>query len=446
MNVLRSNEATLNETDVQIILVSEMMLPGLETFSVENLREAQEGDYWYEAIKKYIMKNELPLSKKLAQRILLEQQNYIVINNILYHVWVRKGKNTEPVEQICITDNFKELVWKAMHTVPPAGHLGITKTYAKMRNRYFWPNMSAETTDYVQQCEICAQANKGHQAKVPLQPLPVPTGPLERIHIDILSIAVPSQGAKYILVIICAFSKYIIARPLKRKTSRCVAKAFFQHYILIFGLPDLAYLTVTQDNGGEFIGSFNKTQQHMLGIKGSFITPYSPSSNGLVEKANRTLLAILRRYAMKESQKWARYLPYAVMTINSACSEATGYSPFELLHGVTMREAIDLQIDKPATFTTKEQQEAHIYWSVQLQKIRSLARNMLFKAQSTQKINYDRSAKPTECKLGDTVYLKRLALGLTEDPKLRPMYSGPYIILRFFSPTNVILSDGEDKQ
>ena len=68
------------------------------------------------------------------------------------------------------------------------------------------------------------------------------------------------------LVIICAFSKYIIAGPLKRKTSRCVAKAFFQHYILIFGLPSLAYLTVTQDNGGEFISSFNKTLQHMLGI------------------------------------------------------------------------------------------------------------------------------------------------------------------------------------
>ena len=112
--------------------------------------------------KKVYYENELPLSKKLAQRIMLEHQDYIVINNILYHVWVRKGKNTEPVEQICITDNFKELIWKAMHTVPPEGHLGITKTYAKIRNHYFWPKMSAETTDYEQQCEICAQANKGH--------------------------------------------------------------------------------------------------------------------------------------------------------------------------------------------------------------------------------------------------------------------------------------------
>ena len=106
-----------------------------------------------------------------------------------------------------------------------------------------------------------------------------------------------------------------------------------------------------------------------------------------------------------------------------------------------MREDIDIQIDKPATFTTKEQQEADPYWGVQLQKIRSLARNMIFKSQSTQKRNYDRSAKPMECKLGDTVYLNMSALGLTEHPKLRPMYSGPYIIQRCLSPTNVILSD-----
>ena len=46
---------------------------------------------------------------------------------------------------------------------------------------------------------------------------------------------------------------------------------------------------------------------------------------------------------MKESQKWAHYLPYAGMGINTACSESTGYSPFELLHGVTMRVAIDLE-------------------------------------------------------------------------------------------------------
>jgi len=441
MNILAGNQEHKIDKQLTNTPVTEMMLPGLERFSLENLRHAQMNDYWYGALKKYIITNELPSSKKLSQRIIADHQDYIIVNGILYHVWIGKGKHTEPVQQICVTEEFKELIWKAMHALPQAGHLGVTKTYTKVRNRYFWPKMSAETMSYVQQCEVCARANKGQGAKIPLQPLPVPTGPLERIHIDILSISVPSQGAKYILVIICAFSKYVIARPLKKKTSRSVAKAFFQHYILLFGLPAQAYLTVTQDNGGEFVGNFNKTLQHMLGIKSSFITPYSPASNGMVEKANRTLLSILRRYAMKEANKWAHYLPYAAMAINSACSETTGSSPFELLHGVVMREAIDLQITKPATFVAKEQETAHRYWTTHLGKIRSLARDQIFKAKSAQKKQYDRYAKPMDCKLGDTVYLKRSAVGLTEDPKLRPMYSGPYEIHRFVSPTNVLLKD-----
>ena len=34
-------------------------------------------------------------------------------------------------------------------------------------------------------------------------------------------------------------------------------------------------------------------------------------------------------------------------------------------------------------------------------------------------------------------------LGLTDDPKIRPMYTGPYIIKQFLSPTNVILVDAK---
>ena len=419
--------------------VTEMSIPGLEKLSVENLRESQENDYWFGAIKIYITSNELPTSKKLMQRILTNHQEYILINDILYHIWTAKGNTQEPVQQICITNDLKGLIWKAMHEIPNSGHLGITKTYAKLRNRYFWPKMSSETTDYVQKCHICATANKGQQAKIPLQPLPVPIGPLESIHMDILSISVPSQGAKYILVIICAFSKYVIARPLKRKTSRSVAKTFFQYYIQLFGLP--RQLTVTQDNGGEFRGNFNQTLHKMLGIKSIFITPYSPSSNGMVEKTNRTLLSILRRYAMKEASKWALYLPYAVMAINSAMTETTKLSPFEMIHGVEMREAIDLQLPTPPKFITNDHQAAYNYWQAHLKKIRSLARDKLFQAKLNQKRQYDRYAEPSKYKLGDIVYLRKTVLGSSECPKLRAMYTGPYILQRFLSPTNVILID-----
>ena len=443
INTLRSGKQhTTNDTQ-NTIQDNETMgfaLPGLENFTMDNLQEAQQNDYWYGAIRNYLIKNELPSAKKLAQKVLANHQEYIIINNILYHLWSSKGNSTDIVQQICITEEFKELIWKAMHVIPHSGHMGITKTYAKLRNRYFWPKMSAETSEFVQQCHICLQANLGQQTKIPLQAVPpLPTGPLEHLNLDLLRISTPSKGYNYILVIVCQFSKYLVARPLRNKSSKNLAVAFFQHYIQIFGLPKT--LTITQDNGMENRGVFTATLHKLLGIRTLFTTTYRPESNGQVERFNRTILSILNRYAMKEPNKWANYLQYAVMAINSSISETTKLSAYEVLHGIKMLEPIDLQIKQPPKFVAKNHQEAYQYWSTQLKKIRDLARDRLFKSKVTQKRNYDKSTKPSNLKVGDVVYVKRTVLGLNEDPKIRPRFTGPYVIQRLLSPTNAILVD-----
>ena len=145
---------------------------------------------------------------------------------------------------------------------------------------------------------------------------------------------------------------------------------------------------------------------------------------------------------MKEPSKWANYLPYAVLAIlNSSISETTQKTPYELIHGIAMREAIDLQIQPPSKFTTKDQQTAYQYWETQLKQIRSIARDRLLKNKISQKRQYDKSAKPSIYRHGDTVYLKRIMLGPTQDPKIAPKYTGPYIIDRLLSPTNAVLRD-----
>ena len=438
--ILRSDKTNTKITPVEII--SKMSLPGLTRCSIDNLRETQMNDYWYSALKIYLLTQELPLSKKLAEKVMNNYQDYIVINDVLYHLWSPKG-STEPIQQICITDDLKNLVWNAMHVVPNAGHQGIVKTYAKIRDRYFWPKMSSETSQFVQQCDVCAVANRGQQTKVPLVSLPVPIEPLNTIFMDILSIHTPSKGYKYILVLICAFSKYVIARPLKRKTSKLVSTTFLNHYILLFGIP--TNLTIHQDNGGEFIGAFNKSLQKMLGIKNIFITPYSPASQGMVEKANRNILSILRRYTMKEPAQWSVYLPYVVLAINSAPTETAKRCPFELIHGLSVREPIDIQLPTLPKIVTRDEEIAHKYWHSHLKKIREIAKQNLIGAKRIQKRNYDRYAKPANYKLNDTVYLRKPTLGLTDDPKLRPMYKGPYTVHKFISPTNVALWNNKTK-
>ena len=83
---------------------------------------------------------------------------------------------------------------------------------------------------------------------------------------------------------------------------------------------------------------------------------------------------------MKETTKWAHYLPSAVMAMN--ISETTKFSLFELIHGVTMREVIVLQIEQYKQKVTKDQQMTSDYWRTELRKIISLARDRLYKSKT----------------------------------------------------------------
>ena len=56
------------------------------------------------------------------------------------------------------------------------GHFGGDKSYASLRNEYYWPNMQCDLEEaYVPSCVDC-QRNKSSTVRTrgPLHPLPVP--------------------------------------------------------------------------------------------------------------------------------------------------------------------------------------------------------------------------------------------------------------------------------
>jgi len=48
---------------------------------------------------------------------------------------------------------------------PAGGHLGMNKTYERMKLFITWPGMKQEIENYIKECEIC-QKNKITQHKV----------------------------------------------------------------------------------------------------------------------------------------------------------------------------------------------------------------------------------------------------------------------------------------
>ena len=52
-----------------------------------------------------------------------------------------------------------------LHDLLTGGHLGVNKTYAKLRDRYFWPKMYMDVQHWCSSCEYCAMKKSPKQRR-----------------------------------------------------------------------------------------------------------------------------------------------------------------------------------------------------------------------------------------------------------------------------------------
>ena len=71
----------------------------------------------------------------------------------------------------------------------------------------------------------------------------------------------------------------------------------------------------------------------MLGTVKTKTTPYHPRSDGLVERFNRTLLAMLAMFVSQEHDNWDDLLPFMMLAYNTTVHTTTGFTPYRLVFG-----------------------------------------------------------------------------------------------------------------
>ena len=155
---------------------------------------------------------------------------------------------------------------------------------------------------YVSSCKLCLKTNTGHSPKIPLTPLEIPSAPFQTIHVDLLKFHTPSKGNNFILVILDAFSKFVITKAIKKKTACTVIKAIYEEFILKFGM--CKHLSIISDNGLEFINSWSKTLYKLLGVKSIQTSVYKPATNSKCERTNRSIISILRKFVCDNPKNW----------------------------------------------------------------------------------------------------------------------------------------------
>ena len=223
------------------------------------------------------------------------------------------------------------------------GHPGTTRMKGLSRMYVWWPGISKDVEETVQDCIPCQQ-QQSKPPVAPLHPWAWPTRPWARLHIDY---AGPIHGQMF-LIIIDAHSKWIEAIPTSGSTSRVVIEEL-RFLFSQFGLPEC----VVSDNGTCFTSAEFKGFLKKNGINQILSAPYHPSTNGLAERA----VQVVKKGLKKETKGSMRSrLATVLFAYRLTAQSTTGQSPSELLLGRRPRSRLDLL--KPNTAERVERQQA----------------------------------------------------------------------------------------
>ncbi len=217
-----------------------------------------------------------------------------------------------------------------IHDQPAAGHPGRDRTLAAARRAYFWPRMRFDVEDYVGRCVTCAKHKGTPGGAAPMLEYPPPTQPWDVVSIDLLQFPKNHQSSQFLLVCVDHFSRFVVLAPLRNKTTTAIAHALITHLTCPYTTPRV----ILSDNGAEFRNQLLSDICSVYGIKQTFTVAYHPSSNGLVERANRKILDALRPVVSSLYDNWEDWLPHVKACINSSLCESTGKTPHYILYGV----------------------------------------------------------------------------------------------------------------
>ena len=143
-----------------------------------------------------------------ATKSLWAQWNRLQLENgVLYRHW--ETENGRGIWlQLVLPRSLVPDVLSALHDAPSAGHLGVTKTVERVRERSSWYSLQHDVEDWCRQCEKCSKRRSPHiTARAPLVSS-CPGYLFERMALDIIGpIQETESGNKYILVVGDYFTK-----------------------------------------------------------------------------------------------------------------------------------------------------------------------------------------------------------------------------------------------
>nr|GEX87130.1 reverse transcriptase domain-containing protein [Tanacetum cinerariifolium] len=305
-------------------------------------------------------------------------------------------------------------------------HAGTRSVVAKaMRTGYYWPTMHKDARTLIRACQDC-QVHKPvpRNPQQKLTPITSPW-PFYKWGINIAGAFPEGPGkVKFLIVAMDYFTKWIEAKPIATITGNQIKKIMWDNIVCKFRLPG----EIISDNGKQLRDDPFKDWCEKLCIRQHFAYVKHPQTNGLVERANRSLGEEIKVRLDARRKNWMEDLPHVLWAHCTMIKSSNEDTSFSLMYGTeaVIRAEISIPMLRTAEVDLVGNNEALEINLDLLEERREEA--AIREAQSKAKMEkyYNSKVRNTSFKPGDLVCRKNNASQAEDTWKLGPKWEGPY--------------------
>ncbi|GKB83076.1 reverse transcriptase domain-containing protein [Tanacetum coccineum] len=331
--------------------------------------------------------------KKEVSKLRIKARQYELVEGVLYRrsfltPWLR-----------CVGLLQVDYVIREIHEGSCSMHAGPRSVVAKaMRLGYYWPTMHRDAREMIRACNDCQVHH------------PVPRNPQQ----PLTPITAPWPFYKWGID---------IAGPFPEGPGK-VKKFVWDNIVCHFGLP----IEIVSDNGKQFSDNPFKNWCEKLNIIQRFASVKHPQSNGLVERANRSLGEGIKARLGEGNKNWIEELPHVLWAHRTMIKSSHGDTPFSLTYGT--EAVIPVEIGMP-TYRIATMDAVHNNEELRLnldllEERRKRAAIREAKAKLKMIKYYNARVRGVAFRPGDFVYRSNEASHAMDGGKLGPKWEGPY--------------------
>jgi len=351
-------------------------------------------------------------------------------NGLLYF------EDTDHNARLCVPAIERVNLIKEIHDgAHETAHAGWERTLASLRDRFYWPRMRADVTDYVRTCDPCQKIKHDRGAGTGfLQPLEIPVNPFDHITLDFISGLPTSRDKDAILVVVDKLTKYAhFIATTAEITAEDTAILLFKRVIKYFGMPS----RIIGDRDPRWTSAIWSSLARLFGTRLALSTSKHPQTDGQTEVMNQHLETMLRAYVQEDRTEWSSWLDILQFAYNNSTHSAHKSKPAELLLGYKPRSPLDFLKERGLN-VTKGQSDLRARLA-ELAAHREAARDAIQRSTDRQAYQYDKRRRAPQLEVGDEVLINPHALELIETKgkgrKLVQRKIGPFEITEVISPT-----------